>query len=420
MTSQAEILERVESFEIQGDPFFTEAVHNTARAMVELSLNVKEGQNVLVWFDPTGMPLVKEIYNACLAKGANVSFFERNLDEDAQVVPTLNEDGVRQRFAEEKRLVDSAEAILIVRGPENPEALKDVPKNLLAAYTKGYDHAHSRRTKDIDKGGVNWVLFLWPTKYEAEKEKMPYDQYIHEYFEACNQPWGAIKKAQVKLKEKLDRGKQLELIANADDPDPRKRTSLTMSIDGMTFCNSTIDKNYPGSEVFSAPVMTSVNGQLYAEGEYIYDSMLMKNIYLRFESGKIVEASAEEGDEGLQHILNQGEGARYLGEVALGTNPGLTRRFFNDLLNEKVGGSFHVAIGHCYEYTEYDGEPVHLNNANTLDRTPNHWDLTILMHRDGKVLLDGEVIQKNGIFVDPELAILNPKIPRNPLIDDVD
>lgn len=409
MQSQLEMLNRVEAAEFQGDPTLTTAIHNTARAMVEQSLNIQPGEKVLIWFDPSGLPLVKELLHACQARNASVSFFERNLDEDAQSIQSMTEAQIRERFTLERQLVDDSQAILLVRGPENPEIMMSVPKHLRTAYKNESDSVHSRRGKDLDKGGVRWCLFLWPTEYEAKKEQMSQDSYMHAYFEACNQPWKAITEAQGVLISKLNAGKKLELRANQHAADPKKRTKLTMSIDSMTFCNSTIGKNYPGSEVFSAPVVDSVNGQLYAEGEYMYDGSLMKNIFLEFKDGKIIKAEAEFGNDELQHILSQGEGARYLGEVALGTNPGLTRRFFNDLLNEKVGGSFHVAIGHCYEYTTYAGEDVNVNNGNTSDKTPVHWDLTILMHTDGMVLVDDEVIQENGRFIDPALSILNPQ-----------
>lgn len=411
MIPQAELLRKVESFEGNADPFITTAIRNTAAAMVEQAAKVHQGQNVLIWFDEPGMQLVKEMHLRCIAKGALVNFFMRDLNEDAKVVPTLDEEGIIHYFDEEATLMDKADVVLIVRGPENPEAMKDVPPALMGAYKKRYSEVHKRRSDDT----VDWTLFLWPTQYEADKERLPYDEYFKVYMEACNQPWEAIKQTQAKLVNKLNKGKKLQFIADVDNPDPRKKTNIIMSIDGMTFANSTIDKNYPGSEVFSAPVLDSVNGQIYADGEYIYDSKLMKNIYLKVENGIIVDAYAEEGNEGLQEILSQGEGARKFGEVALGTNPGLKRRFFNDLLNEKVGGSFHMAIGHCYSFDGYGGVPVHVNNGNTEDKTPNHWDLTILMHRrpdgtgGGKVILDDEVIQQDGLFLDPELAILNPK-----------
>lgn len=412
MVSQLEIRQQVESFEGAFEPAITQAIHNTARAMVETSLKVQAGQKVLIWFDGPGLPLVKEMYHACMAKGAQVSFHRRDYEADAVEIAQMTPDEIRAKFVEEKRLVDESDAILLVRNPENPLAMDTLPPELRSAYNQGRSEAHHRRLIDLKDGGVNWCLFIWPTQYEADKEGLSLPEYQKAYFEACNQPWEAIKKAQGKLKEKLDRANRITLIANENEKDPMKRTHLSMSIEGMTFINSSIEKNYPGSEVFSAPVIDSVEGQVYADGEYIYDGHLMKNIYLKFEKGQVVEARAEEGNVGLQEILAQGKGARYLGEIALGTNPGLRRRFFNDLLNEKVGGSFHIAVGHCYEYKEADGQPVNVNNGNLEgeppDKTPNHWDLTILMHKGGRVILDEEVIQENGIFLDPELAVLNP------------
>lgn len=415
--NQAEIQKVVASTETSKNPFLSTAIKNTAAAIVENAAQVKPGQKVLIWFDPPGIELVKEMDLRCKAIGAEVKFFQRDYEGDASALSKLDEPGIKHMFDEEEKLMNWAENILIVRNPENPEAMSKAPKDKAAIYLQRYGEVHKRR---IDKT-VDWTLFLWPTEYEAKKEGLSHDQYFKIVMEACNQPWKEIKKAQVKLKEILDQGKNLELHANEDNPDPKKQTHLSMSIDGMTFCNSTIDLNYPGSEVFSAPVIHSINGQIYAEGEYLHDGYLMKNIFLKIEHGRIVEAHADSGNEALQAILDRddkipGFGSRFFGEVALGTNPGLARRFFNPLLNEKVGGSFHMAIGHCYSYEKYDGQPVKVNNGNTENKTSLHWDLTILMHRKpnqlggGRVLVDGKIIQQDGKFLDPALAILNPKI----------
>src|SRR5690606_36459970 len=109
---------------------------------------------------------------------------------------------------------------------------------------------------------------------------------------ACNQPWQEIHRAQVGLKRMLDRGNTLTFIANADDADVGRRTEITMSRKGQTFANSIISQNVPGSEVFSAPVMDSVNGQIFAAVEYLYDGFLMKDIFLKVKDGAIVEAKA--------------------------------------------------------------------------------------------------------------------------------
>jgi len=412
--NQVELKIFVHQTEIINDPFISKAIRITARAIVEDAAKVGEGEKVLLWFDIPGVQLVQEMELACLARGAEVRFFMRKYESDAEAIAHLNKEEIREMFDAEEELINWADNVLIVRNPDNPLAFENVPVEKAEVYQNRYSQVHQRRIS----GEVKWTLFYWPTQFEAEKEGMPYREYFKVYMEACDQPWVEIYKAQEVLKEMLDNGKELVLIANEDDPNPKKRTRVKMSIAGMTFANSTIDANYPGSEVFSAPKLDSVEGQIFAEGEYMYDGYLMENIYLKIEHGMIVEAYAEKGNDYLQAILdrNNGEegfGSRFFGEVALGTNPGLTRRFFNALLNEKVGGSFHMAIGHCYDFTEYMGIPVVADNGNTDEHTSVHWDLTILMHRrpdgkgGGKVLLDGEVIQEDGFFLDSRLVILN-------------
>lgn len=408
--NQSETARFISSFKPELPSSFPASVERIATSMVESAAKVKPGQKVLLWFDPNGLELVQAINKKCLEKGAEVSYFMRDLDVDVEEVGQLKSNEVVGYFSQQKKLMEEAENVIIVRAPENPEALAQLSKANLKAYEDAYEDVHKRRSD----GTVEWSLVYWPTRYEADKEKVSYDDYFRMFIEACDQPWDEIKAAQEILVNQLDQGKTLELFANEKDEDPERRTHVSMSIENMTFCNSTVDRNYPGSEVFSAPVMESVNGQIFAEGEYVESGHLMKNIHFKIKDGRIMEDSyAEEGNEGFQDILRSGEGARYFGEVALGTNPGLTKRFFNALLNEKVGGSFHMAVGHCYEFDEYNGKKVKVNNGNTLKRTPIHWDVTIPMHSQyggGKMVLGGETIQENGKFIDQRLSVLNPKI----------
>ena len=418
MSAEQEILRTlVGSVETDQDLFIAESIKHTASAIVNEAAKVKKGQKVLIWFDTPGIKLVKDIVLKCDEVGADVKFFRRDYECDANLLKYLDEYEIKHMFDNEAGLMDWAENVILIRNPKDPEAMGKAPKDKVGLYMKRYGEVHQRRVT----GDVDWTLFLWPTEYEAKKEGLSHKEYFRQVMEACNQPWSEIKNTQTLLKKILDKGSMLVLHANEDDSDPMKRTHVSMSIEGMTFCNSTIDKNYPGSEIFSAPQRLSVNGQVYAEGEHLEDGYLMKDITLIIKDGRIVKAHAEEGDEGLQAILDrddkeEGFGSRFFGEVALGTNPGLTRRFFNPLLNEKVGGSFHMAIGHCYTLTDYDGEPVKVNNYNTEAKTSLHWDLTILMHRKenglggGRVVVDGRLIQQDGKLLDPQLKLLNPNI----------
>lgn len=388
-------------------PSIQRGLENIATSLIEESGKVQPGQNVLIWHHFPRNPLIDALQKKILKKGATVSFYERNLKELAEFIPALEEGEIKEYLRQERNLVSDADFIIRMPGSETPEAMKDIPAEKMNVF--------KAETTDIYSGLTNYVIFYWPTRYETQKEGLHYEDYLKVVIEACNQPWEGIKHAQEKLIRKLDKGKKLTLIANEDDPDSTKRTLLEMSIEGMTFVNSTIARNYPGSEVFSAPVLRSVQGQMFAPGEYLYENKLMKDILLIVKDGKVIEASAKEGDKGLQEALSRGEGARYFGEIGIGTNPGLSKRLFNPLLNEKVRGSFHMALGYCPEYNEYLGKPVNVNNGNTKDKTPNHWDITILMHRNtdgfggGRIILDDKVIQEDGFFLDPDLEVLNGK-----------
>ncbi|MCB9965191.1 MAG: aminopeptidase [Rhodospirillales bacterium] len=253
----------------------------------------------------------------------------------------------------------------------------------------------------VSSGEIHFTLTCIPTEADAHFDGIPYEAYLKLYFEMCDQPWDAIDKAHRQLIAKLDAGKQLR-FTNADG------TDLSMSIDGMTFANSLIARNVPGSEVFSAPVKNSVNGRIVAKGVFSptkSEGKRIENIFFRFQDGKIIEYKADVGQDALRNMIETDEGSCYLGEIGIGTNPHLKRHVANGLLVEKIGGSFHVALGAAYTMTEYVGQKVRLDNGN---RSLIHWDITTMLYgKQGCIYLDGEKIMEDGIFLDPALEVLN-------------
>jgi aminopeptidase len=371
-------------------------IEKIATDLVELSAKVLESEKVLLYYDVDNLDLVNIIEKKCQKIKCSISHYRRNLEKEINTLLKLDDDEFIKYFDDEKKLLEETDNIIIIRTCENPEILNLLSPEKHKLYTQIKKNIHKRRMD----GSVKWTLIYWPTEYEAKKENLSLDDYFNSFIRACDQPWEEIKKAQKFLVNKLNKAKTLELFA----PD----THVTMSIDNMTFCNSTIKCNYPGSEVFSAPVIDSVNGRIFAPGEHLYDGHLMENLHIIIKEGKITDESyAEKNDKGFQELLNSSPRSRYFGEVALGTNPGLTKRFFNGLLNEKVSGSFHMAVGECYtEVKDEDNQAINVNNGN--QNAPLHWDITILMHDNGKVILDGEIISQNGYFFSSELAVLNP------------
>lgn len=404
--TQKQLKDQILSAPDYADPNLHKQWKKIARALVRDSAHIKKDQHVLLWYEEPALPLIKLIHEECEKVGVTLSYFMRDIEHVARTIPGLSEAEITSFCHEEYRLVRETDTSIIVRATEHPEALESVSKVTMTLYSQAYSRVHEPR---ID-GSRGWTLFYYPTRYEAKKEKLSYDSYVSLVLSACNQPWGKIEKAQEYLVQLLNNATTLRLVANPHDPNPNRRTDVTMSIEGMTFVNSTVENNYPGSEVFSAPVKESVNGHIFAEGAYLYSSHLMEDISFDIKNGKIIRAHARINNDGLTEILSRGEGARFFGEVALGTNPGLPRRFFNALLNEKVGGSFHMAVGHCYTFTHDRGVSVNVNNGNSSDLTPNHWDITISMRKaygGGAVYVDGEMIQKDGKFLDRKHFILN-------------
>lgn len=284
-------------------------------------------------------------------------------------------------------------------------ALYNLPEHTViktdADKKKAYDIAAYIFREWVLSGKIHSTLTLIPTRMDAEVDGLDYEQYLNDYFTMCNQDWDTIHDKQNILIEKLNATKTLRFTNNDG-------TDLSMDIDGFTFVNSTTARNIPGSEVFSAPKRDSVNGTVVAKGKFAvkgFQAEVIENITMEFENGYLKEFSAEKGQDIFEQTVSVDEGARYIGEVGIGTNPFWRTHVASILLSEKIGGSFHVALGDAYTMTEYGGYEVNVDNGN---RSHLHWDIpTMLWDKDGKIYADGDIIMDNGRWVDPELHFLN-------------
>ncbi len=385
-------------------------IDRIAHAMVTISAAIQKGETALVFYDAAGAPLARRLARLASERGARVLYIQRDQPLEAEVAATCSVADAKRSSILNDVAIQMSDAVLIVRSVTDAEAFQAVPRERMVAWNRARDPF----LLDYRVNHTRWVLIYWPTVREAEVEGMAYDEYVEMFRGACDQPWEEIDRAQAHLVAMLNHAHILEIEANPHDPDPTHRTHLRMDIGPMRFVNSTIDRNFPGSEVFAAPVRESVEGQLYGAGKYAYDGQVVEDIFLRAEKGRIVEARARVNEASLRAILDTDEGARYFGEIAFGTNPGLRRRVMNGLLNEKVGGSFHITPGRCYTFTEYEGQSVVVDNGN---HSAIHWDIAIPMlpaYGGGSVRLDGREIQRDGRFLDPALAILNRGLPDPP------
>ena len=113
----------------------------------------------------------------------------------------------------------------------------------------------------------------------------------------------------------------------------------------------------------------------------------MAGVRFRFEGGKVVDASAEKGEEFLIEMLDTDDGARRLGELGIGTNYGITAGTGEILLDEKIGGTVHLAVGRSYPET------------GGVNESAIHWDMICDLRKGGQIEVDGETLQRDGKFV---------------------
>lgn len=358
----------------------------------------KPGANVVIRTQPYATKITETLVEGFVKRGELFDVVINDVDWKARLLNGIDHDGAKGAGEVLSDIFDRCEKTMsigatIETGDDVTEVEDQEKKNLLNAYGKEF----GKKSGSIDNF---YTLTKVPTPHDAQVDDMEYEQYLCLFFELCDQPWEEVSKAQVKLIEKFDAAKEVRMT-NEDG------TDLTIGIDGFTFANSVTKKNIPGGEIFSGVERESLDGTLVSKGKFKPPHVdgVIEDITMRFENGKVVEAHAEKGEEHLLAALDAEENTRFVGELGIGTNPWLKQHVMNSLLVEKIGGSFHLALGACYTYTEYDGDPVVMDNGN---HAKSHWDLTTMLKGNGgKMFLDGELIQDNGEFLGEEFKVFN-------------
>lgn len=359
-----------------------ERLTKMARLLVDFSTGVGEGDEVIVSGGVAAEPLLREIYARVLDVGATPI-----LQAALPGVQELYFEHARERHYSEtprstRALYEAADAFISVMAPQNTRAL--------AGVDPAKQQALSKRDKALQEMILNkdrWSLTLYPTDALAQEADMSLADYEEFVFRAMalngDDPvayWKAKYAEQERLVERLNGAGEIRITAPGTD--------LTLSVEGRTFINDGGEKNMPGGEVFTGPVEDSVNGTVFFGIPSAVAGREVSGVRLRFENGKVVESSAEKGEEYLNAMLDADEGARYLGELGIGTNYGISRATKSVLFDEKIGGTVHLAIGRSYPET--GGK----NDSSV------HWDLICDLRQGGELYADGDPIQKDGEFLD--------------------
>lgn len=284
--------------------------------------------------------------------------------------------------------MERVQAYVGLRGSRNIAELSDVPASAMRLYEEYWlkpVHFQIRVPK------TKWVVLRWPSPSMAQQAQLSTEAFEDFYFEVCTLDYGRMAAALVPLQELIERTDQVRILGPGTD--------LTFSLKGIPAVGCAGKNNLPDGECFTAPVRDSVEGVIRFNTPTLYRGTVFNDISLRFAQGRIVEARADKTAK-LNQILDADEGARYLGEFALGFNPYILRPMLDILFDEKIAGSFHLTPGQAYE------------EADNGNRSSVHWDMVMIQtpeYGGGELYFDGVLVRRDGRFVLPELEGLNPE-----------
>ena len=348
-----------------------------AKLLVERCLDVQPGWEVLIRSTPLARPLLEELERQIARRDAyaimriNWTLWPIDLEWTAEAPERLlSELAEIDRFA-----CNRMDARITLDAPENTRAEAAVPAERLSL-AKRASRVFYERTMSSE---IRWVSCQFPTNALAQEAGLTLNQLTDVVFGACLLDWDAEGERMRRYAERFDAAAEIRIVGDGTD--------LTISLDGRLGEVDDGRKNMPGGEFFFAPVEDSARGVItFSEYPAVHEGHELEGIRLEFESGKVVGASATRGEELLHGILDRDDGARRIGELGIGCNPGITRYMKNTLFDEKIDGSIHLALGQSY--TSIGGR----NTSNI------HWDIVKDLRSGGRIELDGEVVQQNGAW----------------------
>jgi aminopeptidase len=363
-------------------------IEKLADLLVNYSVKVKPGDKVVIQGENLAEPLHKAIYVKVLQAGGN-PFFQISPNGIPELFYRYASDEQLKHIPPPAKLTnDTYDVRIYVGADENTKTLTSADPARIVAHQQARTELRKTFLERAARGELRWVYALYPTNAYAQDAEMGLSEYEDFVYGAClgdiNDPigyWERFSARQQKVADWLKGKQKIHVTA--------PETDLTFSIAGRTFINCDGHENMPDGEVFTGPVEDSMNGHVYYSYPTIENGHEVIGIRLWFENGKVVKATAEKNEEFLLKTLDTDEGARRVGEFAFGNNQGITRITRQILFDEKIGGSFHIALGSSYPET--GGKNV----------SAVHWDMICDMRQNGEVTVDGQLFYKNGKFMIP-------------------
>lgn len=361
-------------------------VEKLAQVLVEYSTAVQPGDKVVINGGAAAESLLHAVYAQVLEAGGHPLLLT-SLPGTEELLYELGSDEQLTFIPEPlKLIIETYDVRITVRSAANTKSLSNVVPSKMVLRSRAQTELMKTFMQRSAAGEFRWVGTLFPTNAYAQDAEMSLREYEDFVYGACmpdpDDPvgyWESFSAWQQKIVNWLKKRKQVRVVGPGTD--------LEMSIAGRRFINSDGKHNMPSGEVFTGPVENSVSGHVTFSYPAIHQGREVIGVRLEFEAGKVVDASAEKNEPFLLETLDTDEGARYLGEFAIGTNAGITQFTSQILFDEKINGSFHVALGAGYPETGSTNESA------------IHWDMICDLRDGGRIWVDDELLYEDGEFV---------------------
>jgi aminopeptidase len=357
-----------------------------AHILTEFSIPVQKGDYVVITGSTMAEPLILALYEAVLRRGGHPIVRVGLAALDEIFLALAGDDQLDFCDPLTLALIEKVDVLYQISAPANTKNLAQVDPARLRRMQQGRRPITERYFQRINDGSLRWNISAWPTQGAAQEAEMGLLAYTGFMYRACalDRPdpiahWQALREHQDRLIAWLTGKHHAEVRGPG--------IALDFDFTDRLWVNSWGDNNFPDGEIFTSPVEDSVNGEVAFNYPTVEGGREVSGVKLTFKEGRVIQASAAKGEDYLLSQLDRDDGARRLGEFAIGTNYGIQQFTGETLFDEKIGGTVHMALGEGFK------------EANGVNTSAIHWDMVHGMRDGGEIRIDGTLFYQNGVFV---------------------
>lgn len=361
-------------------------IKKLAEVLTHYSLELKKGQLIKIQGETATMPLIKAVYKEAIDVGAYPFIQIIVPDADEHLLRNGTDAQLKYLTPMVKLEVRKMDAFLNIWGGENTCYLSGVDPKRQALRRKSRKSISELFMRRAAKGELRWCGTQFPTLSDAQEARMSLSEYEDFVYGAGHilkgdtvKHWKKVHSEQQRLIKILNRVDRLHFISNDAD--------LKMSVKGRTWINCSGRENFPDGEVFTGPIENSAEGKIRFSYPAVYAGNEVEDVTLEFKRGKVVNFTAAKNEKFLKGMLEMDKGAKFIGEIAIGTNYDIKRYSKNILFDEKIGGTCHLALGAGYP------------ESGSKNKSGLHWDMVCDLKQGGEIIADGKTIYRNGKFL---------------------